>query len=317
MSIIAPQIGIDVSKKALCVSINRGKAFTVSNSKEHLAGLVQRLPEGSVINLEATGGYERLCARTLQSEGFEVRTHNALKTKRLAQAHGVKAKTDAMDAQHLSAHAGSLKPCARKSVAREDLSDFVRAITSIKATLSEYRKRIALPELDEDAALLFGSMIEMTSKVLKEAQKDLVSRIGKNEEFKKNFLLAKSVPCIGEVTAAIVITELPEDFKARATNQISSYTGIAPMDDESGNKRAPKHIRQGNKRLKAALYMPAITAISRAPWAKELYARLKAKGRTHQSAIVAVMRRLLVRVIAVLKRGTKWIEPQTSKAIAR
>lgn len=81
------------------------------------------------------------------------------------------------------------------------------------------------------------------------------------------------------------------------------------MDDASGKRNGPKHIKKGNVHLKAAMYMPAVWAIGNEPWAKALYTRLKAQGKTHDQAIIPVMRKLLIIVVAVIKRGSPFVAP--------
>ena len=83
------------------------------------------------------------------------------------------------------------------------------------------------------------------------------------------------------------------------------------MDDSSGKRTGPARVGRGNPRLKKGLYMSAVTAISHREWAKSLYARLMAKGKTHDQAMVAIMRRILLRVVCVIHRGSTWqVEPQ-------
>ena len=116
---------------------------------------------------------------------------------------------------------------------------------------------------------------------------------------------------MGPATARVLLCELPEDLPERTPAQICSYCALAPLDDSSGARRGPARLGQGNRRVKAALYMAAMCAVRTQRWAKELYARLRSKGRAHQQAICAVMRRLLLRAVAVLKRGSPWKdEPQ-------
>ncbi len=121
-----------------------------------------------------------------------------------------------------------------------------------------------------------------------------------------------SVPGVGPVTACAVVAELPDDLSGVSTAQAAAYAGLAPLDDSSGKRDGPKTVGRGNARLKAALYMPALGLVRRPGWARDLYTRLKDKGRRHQAAIVAVMRKLLTRVVAVLKRGTPWQENTTA-----
>ncbi len=59
--------------------------------------------------------------------------------------------------------------------------------------------------------------------------------------------------------------------------------------------------------LKAALYMPAMALVSRNTWGKTCYRNIRSKGLAHQQAIVAVMRKLLLQLVAVLKRQTAWM----------
>src|SRR5688572_29257430 len=102
MNILAPQVGIDVDKSSLVFSIESGKPFRIDNAEDAIRSCAGRLPAGSQIHLEASGGYERLVRRILEEAGFPVHVHNPLKTRRLAQARGTRAKTDPLDAQALA-----------------------------------------------------------------------------------------------------------------------------------------------------------------------------------------------------------------------
>jgi hypothetical protein len=83
---------------------------------------------------------------------------------------------------------------------------------------------------------------------------------------------------------------MSEDFESRCAEHLSSCDGLAPIDDSSGLRQRAK-LGRGNHRLKKAMRTPAIWSVQNQPWATELYARLRSKGRPHQSAIVAVMQR--------------------------
>ena len=89
--------------------------------------------------------------------------------------------------------------------------------------------------------------------------------------------------------------------------QLSSYAGVAAMDNSSGNRILNSHVpSHGNSHLKAGLYMPAISLLATQPWAKRTYARLTGLGRTHQQAMIAIMHKLLFHIVAVLKRDSAW-----------
>ena len=226
-------VGIDASHETLAVSIDQARPFCVSNGKEGILALARKLPLGCQVHLEASGGCERLARRTLQELGHEVRVHNPLKTKRMAQARGVRAKTDPSDAVQLS-RSGSLIPSHKpKSVEREELCDYSRMIDAMKTTLAEYRKRIQTPEMDKAAMAACSKLCKSLLVQIKEMEIAFAKRI-KNSSLAKLYELALSIPSIGPQTARIIVCELPEDFEERTHGQISSYAGLAPIDNASG-----------------------------------------------------------------------------------
>jgi len=306
MSIVASQVGIDVSLDWLDVSIDSGKAFRKPNTADGVRSLIQRLPAGSVIHLESSGGYERIPRSLLRKAGFEVRTHDPLKVKRQAQVEGRRGKTDALDARHLSNSGNLLKAQPEKSEARESLCDLSRTIQELKKAATQMTGRAARPGLATHAKNALKAAAAGLSLQAAKLEKEFVKMV-KASPLADRYRLALSVQGVGPCLARVATSELPDRVHESTNAQLSSYAGIAPIDDNSGKKKAKARIRPGNAKLKAALYMPAMACVSRYEWAKDLYGRLRAKGRTHQQAIVAVMRRLLIRILDVVKRETPWV----------
>lgn len=304
MSIVASEAGIDVACDQLVTSIDQARPFSSPNTPEGAEDIARCLPKGCTVHIECSGGYERLIVRVLRQAGFQVHLHNPLKARRLAQGVAAQAKTDAIDARMLS-RSGNLLPVNQpKSDERRDLADFSRAIDTVKETIAEFKKRYAVPELDQAARTAYGDVIEVLQAKAKDLELEFAKRIA-SSPCRTQYELAKSVPCIGPVTARICICELPENFPSRPARHACSYAGVAPIDDSSGKRRQAR-LGKGNTRLKKGLYMAAIAALSHQDWASNLYARLRARGRSHEQAMVAVMRRLLMRVVCVLKRGSPW-----------
>lgn len=307
MDSLVAQVGIDVAKHELVVSVNEGKPFTVANTAEGCKELLEFLPSKAFVHLEASGSYERTVRRVLEEGGLQVRVHNPLKVRRLAQARGRSAKTDQVDAVGLSRSGCLLPHRPVKSLERQKLADLSRAIGSIKQTIAGYKRHLGFPELDDDAAEAYTQAAALLQAKVDELQKKLGKRLAASS-FAGRYELLLSVPGVGARTAAILVCELPEDVAERTSAQISSFAGLAPIDDSSGLRHGPARLGHGNRRLKAALYMGALSAVRTQVWAKDLYCRLRAKAKGHQAAISAVMRRLLVRVVAVIKRGSPWQE---------
>src|SRR5690349_20685181 len=109
MSIVASEVGIDVSKSDLVASIDQRRAVVYANTPEGAALVCRELPAGSTVHMESSGGYERTVERALRASGLDVRVHNPLKARRLSEGIGPTAKTDAIDARKLSS-TGKLLP---------------------------------------------------------------------------------------------------------------------------------------------------------------------------------------------------------------
>ena len=129
----------------------------------------------------------------------------------------------------------------------------------------------------------------------------------KESSLKERYELALTVPRVGVNLARVAICELPQDLERWSIRQISSYAGVAPLDDQSGRKNLPAKLpKHKNPHLKGALYMPAMGLIMHHPWAKTAYTRLRSRGLTHQQALIPIMHKLLFHLVAVLKRGSAW-----------
>jgi transposase len=122
--------------------------------------------------------------------------------------------------------------------------------------------------------------------------------------------LVLSVPGIGERTALSLIVRMPELGQV-SREEAAALAGLAPFDDDSGKHKGQRHIAGGRGRLRRSLYAAALPAAFR--WNKALvvlYARLTARGKAHNAALIAGARKLLVYANTVVQRGTPWTERQ-------
>jgi transposase len=115
--------------------------------------------------------------------------------------------------------------------------------------------------------------------------------------------LLASVPGIGKTRTLIV--ELPE-LGTLDRRRIASLVGIAPLNRDSGTLRGRRMVMGGRASVRAALYMPTLTAIRRNPAIRALYERLVARGKPAKVAITAAMRKLLTVLNAILRDQTPW-----------
>jgi transposase len=303
------RVGIDTSKDTLDVFIDRdqNKRFKVSNNKAGVSKVEAQLEGGKyLVSIEATGRYESLVRHRLEAAGHEVRVQNPRKVRRLADGIGQQAKTDRIDAKFLAKTAEICAPSKPRSKEREELGDVSRTIDLLKTERSGHLKRIQVPGYSPIArrALkrVIASLDRQIESLLQEFEK-LVAGSSLAEKYK----LLQSIPCVGCNTARVAVCELPEDIQNWNARQLSSYSGVAPIDDSSGKRLAPARVsKHGNFHLKAALYMPALNVLKQGGRGASTYRRLTARGLTHQQAIIPLMHKLLYHILAVLKRGSAW-----------
>jgi len=305
MKSISVPVGADVSEGKIDVSIDGGRPTAFDNDRKGVRALVRRLPRRAAVYMECTGAYGRLLRRELLEAGVEVAQLDPLKVRRLAQARGVQGKTDALDARLLAWAGPLLRPVRSKSPGHEGLADLSRHIQGRKAQCADDKRRRGQPGLCPCVRRSLDRGIRALEKEIARLEREFLGLVRESELARRHALLL-TVPGVGPALARTLVCELPEDVGGLGPGQIASYAGLAPMDRQSGNSRKPSRIRKGNVRLKAALYMPAMCCVRSQEWARDLYRRLKGSGKTHEQAMVAVMRRLLVRAFAVIRHERPW-----------
>lgn len=307
MKSIASGIGIDVSKGRLDVKVPGLKAFACSNTDEGVKELLSKLPDGLPVIMESSGGFERLAVRHLRAAKVSVKLLNPGRARMFAKAMGGHAKTDPLDAQFLGL-AGVIMPTPiEKTQERQALCDHSRRIQKLTKQLEGVRKQKQSPELDSLAFESLSRTETFFAGEIKLLEAQYVKRI-KATKMAQNYKLVQSIPGVGPVTARVIVSELSQELENLSPKQITSYAGLAPMDNSSGKSEKNKRTHKGNKHIKAILYCPALTCVRTQSWAADLYQKLVQKGKPHRSAVIAVMRRLLIQIVAVIKRGTPWVK---------
>jgi len=307
-------VGIDVSKDELVVFALGKRLGGFPNTQAGLSKLRLKLPEGAQVHLEASGGYDRLARALLSQWGFEVRLHNPRKIRRMADGVGFSAKNDQMDAEVLALVGPLVCSKAAKNSQQERLCDISRTIKSLRDEVARHRTQMQASSIPQQCRAAYQAVNKAIERQIQKLEMEFIKLV-RASEFRERYELALSVPGIGQATARVLACELPADLSGFSTKTLSSYAGLAPIDDQSGSRNGPRRIRKGNVQIKAAMYMPAVWAISRLGWANELYTGLRAKGRAHGQAIVAIMRRLLVIATAVILRGTPFQGAQPRQII--
>jgi transposase len=141
---------------------------------------------------------------------------------------------------------------------------------------------------------------------LRQLDRDITAKLDQHEVGR----LLTTIPGVGDNTAACLIAELGDPAHFESARALAAYAGLCPKQNQSG-KRRPKSSSLtpiGNRRLRQALWMPTLAAVSRCnPWLQTFYRRLIGRGKPHKVALVAAMRKLLTVVYSVAKNRRAFV----------
>ena len=207
---------------------------------------------------------------------------NPLRSRRFAEAVGVLAGNDRVDAAML---------------ARFGLLD------GLEGTPPRSRNLLLLGDL----LALRGKLVEQLAALRKlrdELDPGLAAGAGPALDGLRAAII-ESVPGCGPVNAACLCAGMPE-LGGLDRRRAASLFGIAPFACDSGRVRGGRRIRGGRSQPRCLLYMAAVSAIRCEPRSKACYERLRARGKPPEVASVAVMRRLAARLAALLREDRLW-----------
>jgi len=314
--------GVDVSAATLNAAMPR----------EHGAGFEQRQFANSAgghsqlmawlrkrqcpvrVTLEATGVYSLDVALALEgAEGFEVEVLNPKKASDFAKSLG-RSKTDKTDAVALAEYSQRMKFVAWRRPSRNVLE--LRALGRHMATLTEehtrLRNRLHAVEASRTAPRCVRQDLKRTlaaiDKRLLGLRREARRMIDTEPETKRKLLLLIAMPGIAEISAVQILAELAGLDEEMTVRQWVAHSGLDPAHETSGTSvHKPSRIsRQGNRYLRKALYMPALSAARFDPHLKTFYLELLARHKTKLQALTAVARKMLHAIYGSFKTDTPY-----------
>jgi transposase len=312
----APVVGIDVAKDHLDVHVRpAGLTVRLPNDDGGVADLTARLAAAgpALVVLEATGGYEAPVAAALAAAGVPVAVVNPRQVRRFAEGHGRLAKTDAIDAATLALFADQVRPDPRPlpdAAARELAALLGRRRQLLQMRLAEQQRLAAAAgRLAQD----IRAHVAYLDKRIGRVDGDLAAAVRASPVWRERDDLLQSVPGVGPQVARVLIAELPELGSAPG-RQLAALVGLAPFSRDSGRVRGRRRIFGGRAGVRSALYMAALVAARFNPVLRAAYDRLLARGKPKKVALVAVARRLLTILNAMLRHRQPWDEKRFAPA---
>ena len=308
-------LGIDVSKDTLDASMsscNKVRAKSFANSPDGWRHLLDWLISQKIRRvhacLESTGRYSLGIACKLNEAGHVVSIVNPAQIRDFARTKLGRNKTDGVDASHIREYCELFKPSpwAPPSHAHRQLGELQTIRAGIVAGLTEWKNRKNSGMVDAVAQSLADATISHFTSQLGAVEKAIAQTIDNDSDLRRKRDLLLSISGVGETLASAVLAELPGPDVLRSSAEAVAYTGLNPRRHQSGTSidRLTRISKIGNAVLRAALYMPAMSAMRYNPAIVALVTRLKARGRLNpKQIVVAAMRKLLVLCFGVLKTG--------------
>lgn len=301
-------VGVDVSKGWLDLATwPETKARRFDNDEAGWTELIRHCGAWAVnmVVLEPTGGRERGLAGALRKAGLPVRIVNPRRFRQYASGVAGPAKNDARDALMLARYGEQLpvRPARHDPLAeqmaelitarRQRIEERVRLANQTELVIDKALRRLAVQRLSRIAtelAVIDGRLSDLVRGDQRMAERDR---------------LIRSIKGGGVMLSQTLLALVPEldDLDRR---ELAALVGLAPFDDDSGRRRGTRRTQGGRAEVRKVVYMAAVSAANHNPVLKAFRQRLIAKGKTPKVALIAVARRMLGIIVALLRTGQTW-----------
>ena len=242
---------------------------------------------------------------------FSVRRINPNKLRQFARARGALAKNDRIDARLIAEYV-ALMPT--RAVQRNPVVERLAEIVTMRRQLCEEHVAIENQASHLEDAVLRRMAKRRLARIEADIAllgKRLAEHVAAEPVLARRFDLLCSMPGVGATLAYTLLALLPE-LGGIGRRQIAALVGLAPYDFDSGKFRGQRHIYGGRMPVRNVLYMAALAAFRFNPVLKAFHRRLVGAGKKPKLAIVAVMRKMIVALNAMLRDGTQWADRHSS-----
>ncbi|WP_339783613.1 IS110 family transposase [uncultured Marinobacter sp.] len=307
---ISINIGVDVGKANLDIALHpSGQFYSIPNSEAHIRKFVKILKGYSIerIVVEATGRYEHALVRACDQAGLPIIVVNPTSVRRYAQAIGVLAKTDRIDAQVIAKYAATLKPEFKPipDKTSQKIKDLLTRRSQLLEMSTMEKNRLQI--LPKTLHRSIKSLLKMLQSQIETITKQIEQEVAKVDHWRIKAEILTSVPGVGKVLTYTLLSELPE-LGSLNRKEIAALVGVAPINRDSGKLNGKRRIRGGRHRVRTVMFMAMLSSIQCNPVFKRFYEHLKAQGKIPKVALVACMRKMIVVLNTMVKNQEPWRE---------
>lgn len=327
-------VGLDVSKatfdaawlscaeaapsKNLSRLPSRSFPRTASGAEEFVKWVDEHLERGGLRDypvrcvMEATGRYSQDLVFLL----CEVRASlmpaivPPRETSQFIQSLGVRNVTDKLASRGLAVYGRERAPEAYVPMSPAEAE--LRAVSRYRDSLM--RQRIALGNQAQEGTSSEwvkqqrDEHLSSLKAAIKSAEAELRRLVEANQNLKEDVALLRSIYGVGFITAAVIRAELGDLRRFDGARELSAFAGVNPSNKESGTsvRTRTRMSKQGNARVRQALYLSAMVLIRKPSDLQSTYKRLIQQGKSKMAALGAVMRKMLVMMRAILIHNTPY-----------
>lgn len=298
-------LGVDVSSIDLETNLGSDSLKLSGNKFENNDSGCKKLIKYATKNgvtlivMEATGGYEQRLAKCAFKAGFQVKVVNPAQVRNFAKGIGKFAKTDRIDAYVIARFAQivELHEIYSKTEEEMELTQLIKRRSSLMKVVEAEKNRKNLAE--EIVKKSIERVLKHLENEIRLIEKEMDKLLDKSNSLRQKCDIICSQKGVGKLTALTLLALIPEIGNLNR-KQVASLAGLAPISRDSGKMKGKRFISGGRFGTRRALYMPAWVAVQRDEEIKLFYEKLISKGKKPKVAIVAVMRRLLVKINGTL-----------------
>ena len=301
-------VGVDTGKSQLDIYIRPLDIyFTVPNTEKGISDAIKTIkkhkPQRVVI--EATGRLEMPFILACDKAKLPYVIANPLRIKRFAGAIGQRAKNDRLDAALIAHYAERVQPelTKLKSENIRLMSDLVTRRNQLLTMQTMERNRLQI--LPKNISSTITPILTALKNQIEKVEAKIAKLIESCPEYQAKSTILQSMPGVGKVLAASLISNVPE-LGFITNKQASSLIGVAPITRESGRFKGKRLIQGGRTQVRTVMYMAMMSAIQCTPVFRATYERLLTAGKPKKVAIVACMRKMVVILNSMLRDGVMW-----------
>lgn len=336
-NIVKQVVGIDVAAKELVVSLGRMSEAIVSeiyayktfSNKASGFKALQAWVKKHTCNevmiryvMEATGVYHEKLAYHLSDEGLEISVVLPTKVSSYLRSLDIKTVTDKTASQAICLFGleRTLTLWKKPNAIFKSLKQLTRERDQVVADRTMVKNQLhaekAEAEPNERSAARMERHITFLNDLEKEIKRDIAETVKTDQELVKKIDTVATIPGVGKLTVVITLAETNGFDLIRSQSQLVSYSGLDIKEKQSGTsvKGKPRISKSGNRHLRKAMHMPALSAIQHDERFKSIFVRLVSKHGIKMKATVAVQRKLLQMIYTIWKTGKPYDKTYLQKA---